>query len=125
MTNELKPSMEHIQKFLENWGGRWNLATLNPNKKGAPKVSPFEEAADAANWAVEQNEAGLNVYFEVNPTLQPMQKKAAKKDIKEMAWLHVDIDPADNAKSLGGSCSYLIPANNQPPRRCATTDRRG
>lgn len=28
-----------------------------------------------------------------------MQKKAAKKNIKEVAWLHVDIDPA-NGKSL-------------------------
>lgn len=97
MTKHLVPDITHIQKFLENWGGPWNLATLNPERKQGPKVRHFTVAADAATWAAERNEAGLNIYFHINPTLTPMQKKAKKEDIKDVSWFYVDIDPADNA----------------------------
>ena len=97
MDKHLVPDTTHIQKFLENWGGPWNLATLNPETKYGPKVKPFVDAVEAATWAAERNEARLNVYFHINPTSTPMQKKAKKEHIKEVRWFYVDIDPADNA----------------------------
>jgi hypothetical protein len=94
MTEQLMPDLFHIENFLENWSGPCVLATLNPEVKGAPKVRTFDDALEAAMWAVERNEAGLNVYFHINPTLAPMQKKVSKADIKEVRWFYVDIDPS-------------------------------
>lgn len=38
-------------------------------------------------------EAGDNVYFTVNTLLRKMQKKASEEDVKDVVYLHVDVDP--------------------------------
>ncbi|MCK5020803.1 MAG: hypothetical protein KAS32_27525, partial [Candidatus Peribacteraceae bacterium] len=34
-----------------------------------------------------------NIYFSVNPTIEPMNKKPLRADINTMEYLHVDVDP--------------------------------
>ncbi|MCO3558027.1 hypothetical protein FA162_07435 [Pseudomonas aeruginosa] len=83
-----------IADFLNNYRprGPWLLVGISPDKKAAPVAATFTDAAKAEAWALEQNKA-RNVYFSVNPTTQPMNKKANKADIARLEWLHVDIDP--------------------------------
>lgn len=48
-----------------------------------------------------------DIYFTVNPTLGPLTKKASRKDIKEVEYLHVDIDPRAGATSCRHKISTL------------------
>ena len=49
-----------------------------------------EEAMKA--WLEDFN-GTYNIYWSVNPPLHDLNKKASREDIKEVAYLHVDIDP--------------------------------
>jgi len=42
---------------------------------------------------IEKNQGKSNIYFSVNPIKYELSKKAAKKDIKSLRYLHVDVDP--------------------------------
>lgn len=83
-----------IADFLNKFraGGPWLLVAVSPDKKGGPLAASFTDAAKAEAWALEQNKA-RNVYFSVNPTAKPINKKANKADIARLEWLHVDVDP--------------------------------
>ena len=60
-----------------------------------------------------------NLYFHVNPVLQDLDKKASRKDIASLAWLHVDIDPraGEDIKSERERALGLLeePPGNVPP----------
>ncbi|EPJ8782222.1 VapE domain-containing protein [Pseudomonas aeruginosa] len=83
-----------IADFLNKYraGGPWLLVAISPDRKGSPLAASFTDAAKAEAWALEQNKA-RNVYFSVNPTAEPINKKANKADIARLEWLHVDVDP--------------------------------
>jgi hypothetical protein len=42
---------------------------------------------------IEKMNTDRNIYFSVNPTIEPMNKKPERTDISRMEYLHVDIDP--------------------------------
>ncbi len=83
-----------IADFLDKFraGGPWLLVSISPDKKGSPVAATFTDPAKAEAWALAQNKTN-NIYFSVNPTAQPMSKKANKADIAHLEWLHVDVDP--------------------------------
>ncbi len=84
-----------IADFLNKFrpGGPWLLVAIHPDKKGSPDGVTFTDAAKAEAWALAQNKTH-NIYFSINPTRKPLNKKAEKTDIARLEWLHVDIDPA-------------------------------
>lgn len=84
-----------IADFLNKFrpGGPWLLVAIHPDKKGSPDGVTFTDAAKAEAWALEKNKTH-NIYFSINPTRKPLNKKAEKTDIARLEWLHVDIDPA-------------------------------
>ena len=51
------------------------------------------DADAAASWAATQNATGKNIYFSVNLVRPGLNKKAAKNDIIQIRFAHVDIDP--------------------------------
>ncbi len=67
----------------------------------------FTERQPCGKW-VEEHNGERNIYFHVNPTTRPLEKKADREDIAALGWLHVDIDPRprediqeERARALG------------------------
>ena len=73
--------------------GPWLLTAIQTDRKAIETRTFGPDSADrAASWIEEFN--GIrNIYFSVNPPLRELKKKAERADIKELAWLHVDLDP--------------------------------
>jgi len=73
--------------------GPWVLTAIDPGRKGIDTRTfrPSTEA-DCRSW-LERHGGRWNLYFHVNPPTHDMDKKAEREDIRELAWLHVDIDP--------------------------------
>lgn len=93
----MHPATEFLTKLYPQ--GPWLLTALpvesdHPKKKSPPTQTflPGQEANVVA-WLKEMEGGAFNFYFSVNPPKQAMTKKARRLDIKEMAYLHVDIDP--------------------------------
>jgi hypothetical protein len=89
VTTDHGRSVEFLQKFHP--GGMWVLTAIHPDQKRI-ETDTFGESGAAMAWL---GKLGVdhNIYFEVNPPVRSLQKKAERSDIKELAWLHVDVDP--------------------------------
>ena len=73
----------------------WALATFGP---GAGEIGPaatfHPSEENAARRFIASVDGRHNVYFSVNHVSWKLAKKAAKTDIAEVHWLHVDVDLA-------------------------------
>lgn len=80
--------------------GPWCLTAIRPDHQGAPETRTYGPATVeiCCSWLSERN-GKYNLYWHVNPVMRPMNKKAQRTDIKELAILHVDVDP-DASKPL-------------------------
>ena len=72
--------------------GPWVLTAIRPDPK-AIEIKTFrpENARALVDWL--DNYGKRNIYWSTNPPLRDLTKKAEREDIKEVAYLHVDIDP--------------------------------
>jgi hypothetical protein len=92
---KVKPDNAAALEFLERWapGGPWVLTAIQVDRKAiATRTFLGKDRPALERWLTEYNGV-RNVYFHVNPTIREVSKKAEREDIKELAWLHVDIDP--------------------------------
>lgn len=105
-----KPDTASAVDFLQRWEpeGPWALTCISPDRKGIETrtfhpsdIKELEEWLDVYNGQ-------RNLYFHVNPPIKDITKKAERTDIKEVRWLHVDIDPrtgedleTERARALG------------------------
>lgn len=91
----MKPDNKAAIEFLKRWcpDGPWLLTAIQPDRKSI-NTQTFRPSSmkELTGW-LEKHNGKDNIYFHVNPALRDMQKKAEREDIKELAWLHVDIDP--------------------------------
>jgi len=103
------PTPDHplAADFLEAFrpGGPWVLTAIRPDRKAIATrtVAKAEEVV-----AFCDRHSDHNLYFSVNPTLRPTEKKAEREDIAALSYLHVDIDPrvgealeAERERALG------------------------
>jgi hypothetical protein len=97
-------------EFLNRWApnGPWVLTAIQPDKKGIKTDTFRPDGSDDLARFLDNYNGKWNLYFHVNPTLFDLAKKADRTDIKEVAWLHVDIDPrvgedlqAEQRRALG------------------------
>lgn len=73
--------------------GPWVLTSINVDRKGVTTQTFFpDQLKSLENWLTEFN-GKRNIYWHVNPVSRPVTKKAEREDIKEVCYLHVDIDP--------------------------------
>jgi hypothetical protein len=91
-----KPDNAAAVSFLRRWApqGPWVLTAIRPDRKSIDTQSfgPKTES-QLTDW-LEQFNGRYNIYFQVNPPLyDDAGKKTKREEIKELAWLHVDIDP--------------------------------
>tara|TARA_R110000803_G_scaffold20201_18_gene52305 strand:- start:862 stop:3258 length:2397 start_codon:yes stop_codon:yes gene_type:complete len=75
--------------------GPWVLTAIAPDKRMLETVTfKVGEEKQLEAWLAKSNtDKKWNIYFSVNPTLCAVSKKAEKKDIASLSWLHTDIDP--------------------------------
>ena len=80
--------------YTERFPDYWELFSpkLGPNGSKDPFSSVKSEKTTQLDIGAQYN-GKRNLYFHVNPPLRDITKKAEREDIKEVAWLHVDIDP--------------------------------
>ena len=93
-----QPDYQVTLDFLQRWrpDGPWVLAATAVEKDSSPIVRTFmaeDLPGDDALAFLEKYGPTKNLYFSVNPTIRPVHKKTSREDIREMAWLHVDLDP--------------------------------
>lgn len=119
LTPNYEASRDFLQRFRPN--GPWVLTAIKPDRKSIV-VQTFlrTNVADMMAWLAEKGST-YNLYFSVNPTTRPMQRKCEKGDVKEVAWLHVDLDQhegesleASRSRNLALLTSNL-PAGVPPP----------
>ena len=93
----LRPDPDKVIAFLRQYcpAGPWVLTAI-PDGGGPTKTATFrpDSEADAREWIQRWNGAERHhVYFMANPPMRDLKKKAKKEDVRDMAVLHVDIDP--------------------------------
>ena len=74
----------------------WALTSFGPGKTEVGPAQTFDPADPGVEGKVRKFISGLqgkrNIYFSVNDVGVMLMKKATKKDIVEIHWLHVDAD---------------------------------
>jgi len=94
----IKPDYRASVEFLEKWSpeGIWSLVAIRVDRgKVEGKCFSPDERDDVIPW-LEIVGSHSNLYFTVNPLIRAVDKKPNRENIKELAWLHVDVDPASD-----------------------------
>lgn len=96
----LTPDVGEAHAFLDRiYPDRFRvLVAINPlAPKGKEEIAgrTFEpgDQAGVERFIHTAYKKGWNVYYTVNPTLRPMEKKPKRIDVAEIRFLHVDVDP--------------------------------
>ena len=122
----IEPTYTKSLEFLQQWrpDGPWVLVATSVDKRTMPIVRTFmaeDQEGDDALAFLEKYGLEKNLYFSVNPTRRPVFKKASREDIREMSWLHVDLDPgtppegADHTKFIAKERKAQLKLLRNPP----------
>ena len=98
---EVKPKTSIPVDFMKRFSGG-NLTVLTskiPDGKTTTTKTFAPIEMEEMSKFIEARNQTENIYFSVNPVKNRVSKKTSKADIKELAWLHIDIDP-DESKGL-------------------------
>jgi hypothetical protein len=114
------PGNEAIE-FLEMLrpGGPWLLTAIIPD---GTTDTITAQTADEARGFVATYYGQRNLYYSVNPTRKPMNKKASKTDIAAIEYLPSDLDPKPNETSEAAKARYLAEIENLKPSPTAIID---
>ena len=102
---QCRPNYDDTIAFLQAYRpmgkGFWLLMAIRVDKKET-NVCPFSpsETSSVREWLekygadnADDPDHAYNLYFHVNPAIDMIGKKAGKKHIRAMEYLHVDLDP--------------------------------
>jgi hypothetical protein len=126
--DSIRPDYGAAIDFLRKWSPHGPLVLTaiipDPPKKG-PKT--FTETFSATEdgrlraWLEEQGSLRRGIYFTVNPVARAVKTKPRREHISALAWLHVDVDPADPPKGTSPETHYaaererILAALRDPP----------
>ena len=83
-------ALEFLKKVYPD--GPWVLTAIRPDRKGIDTGTFASESdPELLNFLNEHN-GSENLYYAVNPLLAATNKKAKRTDVKEVAYLHIDLD---------------------------------
>lgn len=82
--------------FLKRWSSQWVLSAIHPNQMGMETRTFTPETEAAARKWLEAFLPERNIYFHVNSLSRAQEKKAEIRDVKQVDYLHVDLDPDKN-----------------------------
>jgi len=94
-TEKPNPDTESAVQFLKQFApnGTWVLNAIRPDRNGVTTDTFRPETEDQMRGWLKQYNGAHNIYFQVNPPIRDLSKKASKEDVQSLEWLHVDIDP--------------------------------
>lgn len=73
--------------------GPWALTAIAVDRKGIETTTFYPATVKLLKKWIDDRIGKFNLYWHVNPVIKPIKQKARREDIKEVAYLHVDIDP--------------------------------
>ncbi len=118
MKAELCAQVSKASEFLEllRPGGTWELVAIDPDRKQPTRARSCTTRQEVQDF-IERNNTTMGVYYSINPTKAPLNKKAAKKDIARVEYLHVDADPheGESPEQCWARLQPLITAFDKPP----------
>lgn len=88
---DINASVDFLRQMHPN--GPWVVTAIAIHKKGIETRTYFPDGEDDMRKWLGLIAQSCNCYWHVNPVMGTVNKKASKENIKEMAFLHVDIDP--------------------------------
>lgn len=90
MTHQAEIGLEFLRWLYPL--GPWVLTAINQEQTSTPTrtFTPGQED-QLSEWLFQQ--AQWNIYYHVNKPTHILTKKAEREDIKEVCFLHVDVDP--------------------------------
>jgi hypothetical protein len=119
VTDRTNVAVEFLEKLRP--GGPWLLVAIEPD--GATTTGKTCFTAAEVDEFVAGNDGVRNVYYSVNPTRQPMNKKAAKTDVARIEYILADLDAKDDETTEEAKARYLNQLNGAfAPRPTAVVD---
>jgi len=93
--------------FLERLrpGGPWVLVAI---PEAAPVVGQTVSTADEVRSFLRTYNGKRNLYYSVNPTRRPTNKKSSKADIARVEYVLGDLDPLTNEPAEAAKHRYLV-----------------
>lgn len=73
--------------------GPWSLTAVQTDKKSIETRTFRPETERQLREWLEKHNGHRNIYFNLNPTLRDINKKAEREDLRSVTHLHVDVDP--------------------------------
>ena len=119
---DTQTGVDEALEFLE-WlrqDGPWLLIAIQPDRRD-PKACWCATLEDAAEF-IETWDGERNLYYNLNPTMQALNKKPSKPDIACAEFLHADCDPEDDETPEEAKARYLKIAKSFEPRPSAALD---
>ncbi len=91
----IEPRYQDSVAFLRdiNPDGPWNLIAIDPDGKQKLVGKSFTPDQQDIVLAWLTMHGDRNLYYTLNPIMSMIDTKPNRADIKELAWLHVDLDP--------------------------------
>jgi hypothetical protein len=85
--------------------GPWVLTAIDPDTQAIETITVC--TADEVDAFVRKYNGRRNLYYSVNPTRTPLNKKAKKTDIAAIEYALADLDPKDDETSEAAKARYL------------------
>ena len=73
--------------------GPWCLTTIPLNKTATETRTFYPDTIGEMRKWLEMYNGKHNIYYQINPVIKAVTKKAARTDIKSVNYFHIDIDP--------------------------------
>ena len=114
----MNPDYQEALKFLKHIQpeGPWNLVAIAVDGPGITGITFMpEDEKGLLRWL--EAHGDRNIYYTLNKIAYPINKKPTRGDIKEMGWLHVDLDPRarEDVKTEQARLEKLVDAMGQKP----------
>jgi hypothetical protein len=99
--------------------GPWLLSAIIPD--GEIETRTLTTVDEVRNFVATHNGV-RNLYYAINPTRTPLNKKASKTDIAAIEYLPSDLDPEVNETAEAAKARYLAKLNALSPQPAAIID---
>lgn len=73
--------------------GPWALTAIATNRKSLITSTFMPGEEDECQKWIDARNGQYNIYWHINPVMDRITKKAEREDIKQVNFLHVDVDP--------------------------------
>jgi predicted P-loop ATPase len=124
-TNKQEPPIgDEAVNFLKKLrpGGPWLLIAIDPSKNQNNITAITATTPDQVRAFITKHNGTRNLYYSLNPTRRPMNKKPEKLDLAAIEYLPSDLDPKSNETPDAAKARYLAAIKPMTPQPAAIID---